>query len=192
MRPMQRIWSMVRFQRNGPSLSTIGALLMVKILAGLVAAIVIAAGGYFGLEFYLQQRVASEVDTAFADLRATGAKATHGKVSFDLWSRTITVADIFGESAAQPPVSLKIGRYVAAGVSQPEAGRFAADRIDASDVEISGTMAVQAELNFSYRAPRVEVVSYAGPAAPLRRLDAAAPMEIYRFALEHFSAVRSE
>jgi hypothetical protein len=56
-------------------------------------------------------------------------------------------------------------------------------------VEISGTMAVQAGLNFSYRAPRVEVVSYAGPAAPLRRLDAAAPMEIYRFALEHFAAV---
>ena len=46
---------------------------MVKILAGLVAAIAIAAGGYFGLEFYLQQRVASEVDTAFADLRASGA-----------------------------------------------------------------------------------------------------------------------
>ena len=162
---------------------------MVKILAGLVAAIVIAAGGYFGLELYVQQRVASEVDTAFADLRATGAKATHGKVSFDLWSRTVTVADIFGESAAQPPVSLKIGRYVAAGVSQPEAGRFAADRIDASDVEISGTMAVQAGLNFAYRAPRVEVANYAGPAAPLRRLDAASPMEIYRFALEHFAAV---
>ncbi len=150
---------------------------MVKILAGLIAAIVIAAGGYFGLELYVQQRVASEVDAAFADLRGTGAKATHGKVSFDLWSRTITVADIAGESAAQPPFSVKIGRFVATGVSQPEAGRFAAERIDAADVEVSGTMAMQGGLNFSYRAPRVEVASYAGPAGPLRRLDAASPIE---------------
>ena len=79
------------------------------------------------------------MDTAFADLRASGTKATHGKVAFDLWSRTITVADIAGESAAQPPLSVKIGRFVATGVSQPEAGRFAAERIDAADVEVSGT-----------------------------------------------------
>ena len=162
---------------------------MVKILAGVIAAIVIAAGGYFGLELYLQQRVASEVDTAFADLRASGTKATHGKVAFDLWSRTITVADIAGESAAQPPLSVKIGRFVATGVSQPEAGRFAAERIDAADVEVSGTVAMQGGLNFSYRAPRIEVASYAGPAGPLRRLDATSPTEIYRFALEHFAAV---
>jgi hypothetical protein len=162
---------------------------MVKILAGLIAAVVIAAGGYFGLEFYVQQGVASEVDAAFADLRATGAKATHGKVSFDLWSRTIMVADIAGESTAQPPFRVKIGRFVATGVSQPEAGRFAAERIDASDAEVSGTMAIQGGLNFSYRAPRVEVANYAGPAGPLRRLDAASPVEVYRFALEHFAAI---
>src|SRR5262245_44144743 len=121
---------------------------MVKILAGLIAALVIAVGGYFGLDFYLQQRTAGEVETAFANLRATGARATHGKVAFDLWSRTVTVADIAAESAAQPPLKLKIGRFVAAGVSQPQTGRFAAERIDASDVEISGTMAVQGGLSF--------------------------------------------
>ena len=38
----------------------------------------------------------------------------------------------------------------------------------------AGTMAMQGGLNFSYKAPRVEVASYAGPAGPLRRLDAAA------------------
>ena len=162
---------------------------MVKFLVGLIAALLVAVVGYFGLELYVQQRAAGAVETAFADLRAGGAKATHGKVSFDLWSRTITVSDIATEWAAQPPAGVKIGRFVATGVSQPEAGRFAAERIDAADVEASGTMTVQGGLNFSYRAPRVEVANYAGPAGPLRRLDAASPAEIYRFALEHFAAV---
>jgi hypothetical protein len=162
---------------------------MVKVLAGLVVAIVLAVGGYFGLEYYLQQRVVTEVDAAFADLRAGGAKATHGKVAFDLWTRTITVADIAGESNAQPPVAVKIGRFVAAGVSQPEAGRFAADRISATEIEVAGTLAMQGGVAMSYKAPRVEVTSYAGPAGPLRRLESAAAVDIYRFGLEHFAAI---
>ena len=57
---------------------------MVKILIGVVAALVIAAGGLFGFQFYIQHRVAGEVEAAFEQIRATGAKASHGKVSFDL------------------------------------------------------------------------------------------------------------
>lgn len=162
---------------------------MVKILAGVIAALAIAAGGYFGLEFYVRQRVAGDVDAAFAALRATGAKASRGKVAFDLWSRTITVADIAGESAAQPPLAVKIGRFTATGVNQPEANRFSAERIDAADVEVSGTMAVQAAFKFTYRAPRIEVANYAGPAGPLRPLEGGSAAEIYRFILEHFAAV---
>ena len=75
---------------------------MKRILIGLVAAIVIATGGFFGFEFYMQHRVADEVEAAFEQIRATGSKASHGKVSFDLSSRTITVADIAGETAAHP------------------------------------------------------------------------------------------
>ena len=37
---------------------------MVKILSGLVGAIVIAAGGFFGFQFYTQQRIAGEIDAA--------------------------------------------------------------------------------------------------------------------------------
>jgi predicted negative regulator of RcsB-dependent stress response len=37
---------------------------MVKILSGLVAAIVIAVGGFFGFQFYTQHRIANEVDAA--------------------------------------------------------------------------------------------------------------------------------
>ena len=97
--------------------------IMGKILIGLLAAAVIAVGGYFGFEAYVQRQIAGEVEAAFAGIRASGAKATYGKVHFDLWSRTITVADISGKSAAQPPVSMKIGRFVATGVKP--AGRRA-------------------------------------------------------------------
>ena len=162
---------------------------MVKILIGLLAAIAIAAGAFFGFEFYVQQRAAAEVEAAFAQVRAAGNKATHGKVSFDLFSRTITVADIAGETAAQPPVSVKIGRFMAAGVSQPDASRFSADSIDADNVEVVGTMAAQAGWRATYRAPKISVVGYSGPAGPMRQFDPASPTDVYRFVLEHFAAV---
>ena len=162
---------------------------MVKIVVGLLAAIMIAVAGFFGFEFYVQRQVAGEVEAAFAAVRASGAKASHGRVSFDLWSRTVVVADIAGESAAQPPVSVKIGRFTASGVSQPEAGRFSAERIEASEVELAGTMPVQAQLQFAYKAPRIEIANYTGPAGPLRRLDPAPSAEVHRFVFEHFAAV---
>jgi len=162
---------------------------MVKILGTLVALIVIAAGGFFGFEFYVQRQMANDVEAAFAAVRETGAKASHGPVSFDMWTRTVTIADIAGESAAQPPVTVKIGRFVATGVSQPGAGRFAADRIEATDVDMGGTMPVQARPRFTYKVPRIQIMNYAGPAGPLRRLDPAAPADVHRFVFEHFAAV---
>ena len=146
---------------------------MVKILIGVLAALVIAAGAFFGFEFYVQQRAATEVEAVFAQVRAAGNKATHGKVSFDLFSRTITVADIAGETAAQPPVSVKIGSFKASGVGQPDASRFTADTVDAENVEVVGTMAAQAGWSATYRAPKISVVGHAGPAGPLRQVDPA-------------------
>ena len=54
---------------------------MVKILMGLAAVVVIAVGGFFGFEFYTQRQITSEVEAAFAQIRAGGGKASHGKVS---------------------------------------------------------------------------------------------------------------
>jgi len=137
---------------------------MKRILIGLVAAIVIATGGFFGFEFYVQQRVAGEVETAFDQIRATGSKASHGKVSFDLLSRTITVADIAGETAAQPPVSVRIASITASGVSQPDPMRFSAGNIEATGIELGVSMAAQPGLSVSYKAPRITVKDYSGPA----------------------------
>ena len=79
---------------------------MTKILYGAIAALVVAVGGFFGFQFYAEHRVANEIDAALEQIRAAGGKASRGKVSFDLLSRTITVADIAGETAAHPQVSV--------------------------------------------------------------------------------------
>lgn len=76
---------------------------MVKILLGLAAVVVIAVGGFFGFESYTQHRIAGDVEAAFEQIRAGGGKASHGKVSFDLRSRTVRIADIATESATHPP-----------------------------------------------------------------------------------------
>ena len=163
-----------------------------KILIGFLAAIVIAVAGYFGFEFYVQQRIASDIEATFAAVRASGAKAEHGKVSFDLWNRTVTIADVSGELAADPPVNLKIGRVIAVGVNQPADGRFAASRIELTDLNAAAAMGTRAGLRTSYQVPRIEVSDYSGPAGPMRRLESSNLADIYRFALEHFAAVSAK
>src|ERR1700761_3285220 len=109
---------------------------MVKILIGLITAVVVAVGGYFGFAFYTQHRIAGEIDAALEQIRAAGGKASHGKVSFDLWSRTAVVDDFATESAAKPPVSVKIAKLTISGAAQPTAERFSANNIEATDIEV--------------------------------------------------------
>ena len=160
---------------------------MVKILIGLLAAIIIATGGYFGFEFYVQHRVAGEVEAAFEQVRAGGGKASHGAVSYDPWSRTVTIADIAVE-AAQPPVSVKIARFVASGVNRPDPTRFSADSIEAGDVEVGGTMATQAGWRLTYKAPQIVVKDYSGPTG-LQQPASSSAADMYRIALQQFATV---
>ncbi|KJC59748.1 hypothetical protein UP10_16525 [Bradyrhizobium sp. LTSPM299] len=162
---------------------------MKKILLGLIAVVVVAVGGFFGFNFYVQHRVEGEVEAAFAQIRATGAKASHGKVSFDLRSRTVTIADIANESATQPPVSIKIANFTAAGVREGDATRFSADSIEATDVEIGAAVPGQTIAGLTYRLPRVAVKDYSGPAGP-RQLPASASLfDLYRFGFEQLASI---
>src|ERR1700761_1801207 len=72
---------------------------MKKILFGLLAALVIAIGGFFGYQYYVQQRVAQAIEATFEQIRSAGGKASHGKVAFDLLTRTVAIADIESQSA---------------------------------------------------------------------------------------------
>jgi hypothetical protein len=162
---------------------------MLKVLMGLVAAVVIAVAGFFGFEFYMQQRVAGEVEAAFEQIRASGAKASHGKVSFDLLNHTITVADIAAESAAQPPASVKIASVTASSVSQPDAARFAADSVELTDIDVDAAMAAPAGFNLTYKVPRITVKNYSGPTGAPRPPASSSFIDIYRFALEQFAGI---
>jgi hypothetical protein len=160
---------------------------MVKILMGLAAVVVIAVGGFFGFEFYTQHRITSEVEAAFAQIRAGGGKASHGKVSFDLKSRTLRIDDIAAEWATQPPVSVTIAAVTAAGVSQPDAARFSADSIEATGLEVSVGGPTGGRV--TYKTPQIIMKDYSGPASMPTRLASASIIEAYRSALEQFAAV---
>ena len=162
---------------------------MIKILSGLAAAIVIAVGGFFGFQFYTQQRIASEIDAALEQVRAAGGKASHGKVSFDLLSRTVRIADLTAQSGAQPPISIKIGGLTAAGVNQPDAARFSAESIEITDVEIGAAMGPQPAFNLAYKVPRITVKDFSGPAGTSRPPASSSFADVYRSALEQFAAV---
>jgi hypothetical protein len=158
---------------------------MRKILIGLVAVIVVAAAGFFGFQFYVQHRVATQVETAFEQIRASGGKASHGKVSFDQWSRTVAIADIGGESATQPPLVVKIASVTATGVSDKDGTRLSADRIEVSDLEVSGGQALQV----SYKVPRTIVKDYSGPAGGRQLPASASIVDLYRVGLEQLAEV---
>ena len=162
---------------------------MVKILMGLAAAVVIAVGGFFGFESYTQHRIARDVDAAFEQMRAGGGKASHGKVSFDLKSRTLRIDDIATESATQPPLRMKIASVTASGVGQPDQARFSADTIEASDVEIGANIAGPTDGKLAYKMPRVVVKDYSGPASMPPPSASKSIIDAYRSGLEQFAAV---
>jgi hypothetical protein len=157
---------------------------MIKILGGVVAVIAIAAGGFFGYEFYIQHRVTSEIEAAFEQIRATGGKASHGKVSFDLLSRTVTVSNIAGQSAAQPPVSFRIAGLTASGVSQPDAARFSADSIKITGLELGLEMPAETLQSITYTAPLITVIDYSGPASAPRLPASSSLTDLYRIGFE--------
>jgi hypothetical protein len=161
---------------------------MMKILYGALAAIVIGVGGFFGFQFYTQHRVASEVEAVFDQIRATGAKASHGKVSFDLKSRTVTISDISGESAAQPPMNLKIASLTASGVNQPDATRFSADSIEATGIQLGAAMAAPS-MGVTYKVPQITVKDYSGPASLQQPPASSSLLDVRLFALKQLANI---
>lgn len=161
---------------------------MMKIVYGALAAIVIGVGGFFGFQFYTQHRVAGEVEAVFDQIRATGAKASHGKVSFDLKSRTVTVSNIVGESAAQPPMSLKIASLTASGVNQPDAARVSADSIEATGIEVGAAMAAPS-MGVTYKVPQITVKDYSGPASLQQPPASSSLLDVRLFALKQLANI---
>lgn len=164
---------------------------MKKILLGLVAVAVLAAGGYFGFDFYAQRRVTRDVEAAFEQVRAAGAKASHGKIAFDTKSRTLTISDIATESGTQPPINVRIASLTMTGLGQPDAGRISADNIAFNDVEIGATGPTPTIAVLTYKAPQITVKDYSGPAG-LPQLPASSSIfELYRFGFTQLASINA-
>ena len=155
---------------------------MLRIGIGVVAAILLAVAGYFGFEHYVEQRVAGAIETAFEQVRATGGKASHGRVSFNLLKRAISVADLAVESASQPPLNLTAARFAASAVSLVDPTRFSAGQIEVSDLTVTGSMSGHA---LHLAAPDLVATDFSSP-APARPADAGNPI---RSAFEQFAAI---
>jgi hypothetical protein len=162
---------------------------MKRVLIGLIAVAVLAAGGWFGFNLYAQHRATAEVEAAFDRLRAGGGKASHGKVAFDLASRTLTIEDIAVEPAEQPQAHIKIANIKGTGVRQADETRFAADNIEIAGFEVVLDEVGPGKLKVSYRVPQLIMRDYAGPIHAPNEPASGSLIDMYRFVLDQYASV---
>lgn len=163
---------------------------MKRILIGLIAVAVLAAGGWFGFSLYAKHRVTAEIETAFEQIRSRGGKASHGKIGFDLPSRTLTIEDIAVDPGQQSQTQIKIANIRATGVRQPDEGQFSADTVEVSGIAFAIDSALgPSQMKAGYRIALATIRDYSG-AIRARTLPASnAITDLYRFGLEQFSSV---
>jgi len=162
---------------------------MKRLLIGVLVLIVLGIAGFFGFNWYVQSRATREVDAAFAQIRSGGGKADHGKVSFDLRTRTLTIADIAVESTTQPPISAKISSLTMAGVNQPDPAHVTADSVAINNLEVSAQLAAAQAARISYKAPQVTMKDYSGPVRMQGPSAGSSLLDIYRSLAQQFTTV---
>ncbi|WP_426609233.1 hypothetical protein [Bradyrhizobium sp. McL0616] len=162
---------------------------MKRILIGLIAVAVLAAGGWFGFNLYVQHRATAEVEAAFEQIRSGGGKASHGKVAFDLTSRTLTVEDIVVEPAEQPQAHIKIASIKGTGVRQADEARFSADGIEISGFEVALDEVGPGKLKVSYKVPQLTMRDYAGPTHAANAPASGSLIDMYRFVLDQYASI---
>jgi hypothetical protein len=161
---------------------------MRKVLVGVFAAIiVIAGGGYFGWELLAQFRTKSEVEAVFASLRTSFPTATHGRIELAPIARSVRIADIVLQSADRA-TTVRIGEIAATGTRGPVAGRVSAARIEITDWEFTAAFPATGAQTITYKAPRIVVESFSGPAALPLKFNSASMVDLARVSLEYLAA----
>ncbi|MET4215840.1 hypothetical protein ABIB00_001027 [Bradyrhizobium sp. LB14.3] len=162
---------------------------MKRILIGLIVVAVVAAGGWFGFSLYAKHRVTAEIEAVFEQIRSGGGKASHGKVAFELTSRTLTIEDIAVEPAKQPQAHVKIAAIKGVGIRQVEETRFAADSIDISGFEVTLDEVGPGKLKVSYKVPQLTMRDYVGPIHAQNAPTSGSLIDMYRFVLDQYANV---
>lgn len=164
---------------------------MKRILIGLIALAVLAAGGWLGFNLYTKHRATAEVEAAFEQIRKQGGKASHGKVTFDVTSRTLTIEDIAIAPGKEPQAQIKIAGIKGTGVRLIDDTRFSADSIDITGFEVALDQAGPATLKASYKVPQLTMRDYAGPVHNWTAPADNSLIEIYRYALDQAVGIRA-
>ncbi|WP_027530766.1 hypothetical protein [Bradyrhizobium sp. WSM3983] len=163
---------------------------MKRILIGLIAVAMLAAGGWFGFSLYAKHRVTAEIETAFEQIRSNGGKASHGKIGFDLPSRTLTIEDIAIDPGQQSQTQIKIARVRATGVRQADEGQFSADTIEVSGIAFAIDSNVgPSPMKAGYKIAQATIRDFTGAIRARALPPSNAVIDLYRFGLEQFSSV---
>lgn len=162
---------------------------MKRILIGLIVAAVLAAGGWFGFSLYAKHRATAEVEAAFEQIRTQGGKASHGRVAFDLPTRTLTIEDIAIAPGKEPQAQIKIASITGTGVRKIDETRFSADSIDITGVEVALDQIGPAKLKVSYKVPQLIMRDYAGPIHSGDAPVTGSLIDMYRYVLNQYAGV---
>lgn len=162
---------------------------MKRILIGLIAVAILAAGGWFGFKLYAQHRATAEIETAFEQIRASGGKANHGKIGFDLPSRTLTIEDIAVEPGQPAPANVKIAKVTAVGVRQADEAHFSADSIEVTGLEVAVIYTGRSKMKANYKVPQITARDFSGPIRAANAPLSDSLIDMYRFALAQYASV---
>lgn len=162
---------------------------MKRILIGVIVAAILGASGWFGFNLYVQHRTTSEVEAAFEQMRSGGGKASHGKITFELATRTLTIEDINIEPAPPLLANVKVAKVTAVGVRQPDEAHFSADSIEASGVEVGFTSTEPTTVKANYKIPQISARDVSGPTRAASAPPSGSITDMYRFMLAQYATV---
>ncbi|AMA57850.1 hypothetical protein [Bradyrhizobium sp. CCGE-LA001] len=162
---------------------------MKRILIGLVALFVLAAGGWFGLDLYARHRATAEVEATFDRIRSSGGKASYGKLGFDLPARILTIEDIAITPGDKPQAQIKIAGIKGTGVRLIDDTTFSADSIDVAGFEVALDQVGAAKLKASYKIPQLTLRDYAGPVRVGDPPTSGSLIDLYRYVLERYASI---
>ena len=170
---------------------------MNRILTALIVLVAVAAGGVLSSNYYAQYLALAGVDAAFEHFRAGGGTASHGKVEFNPWTRTLIVNDIVLEPGQHSKAGftiggIKIAGFWAAGVSKTDDAHFSADSIGFVGSEL--TMQVEmgpakVKATYNYKVPQLTVQGYSGPILGKGSPASDSLVDVYRYYLDQFADV---
>ncbi len=157
------------------------------IIATCAAALFIAAGAYFGSDLWAQFRTKNDVEAVFNAFRTTFTTATHGKIAIYRATRSVKVPDVVLQTADKT-TTIKMAEVIGVGTRGPTGGRVGAGRIEITDWELTTTIAGQDGPTVSYKAPKIIIEAFSGPAALPVKVDPTSPIDVTRGCLEYVAA----